>query len=134
MAFVGMLCLLIYHGLLLEFWAFTKNLRKPGTWLFGASLWKIINALWLVKYSSKFLLLTREAWIVNVQGCGMRWYLSWLARYTKYTDSVYRVGDIYFWKFAEISRKVSISENQILLKYWYSQVSFTLFINRKFTR
>ena len=25
--------------------AFTKNSREAGTWLFGASLWKIIKAL-----------------------------------------------------------------------------------------
>ena len=50
--------------------AFTKNSRKAGMWLFGASLWKIIKALWLVKYSSLFLL-TGEPGIVNFQGCGM---------------------------------------------------------------
>ena len=46
--------------------AFTKNSRKTGTWLFGVLLWKIIKALWLIKYSSK--LLTGEAGIVNAQG------------------------------------------------------------------
>ena len=50
--------------------AFTKNSRKAGTCLFGASLWKIIKALWLVKYSCLFLL-TGEPGIVNFQGCGM---------------------------------------------------------------
>ena len=28
--------------------AFTKNLRKARAWLFGASMRKIIKALWLV--------------------------------------------------------------------------------------
>ena len=42
--------------------AFTKNLTKAGTCLFGASLWKIIKVLWLVKCSSKFVFTDRRSW------------------------------------------------------------------------
>ena len=42
--------------------AFTKNLKKAGTCLFGASLWKIIKVLWLVKCSSKFVFTDRRSW------------------------------------------------------------------------
>ena len=51
--------------------AFTKNSRKARTWLFGASLWKIIEALWLVKYSSKFVFIDRRSW--NSEYSGL-WY------------------------------------------------------------
>ena len=66
--------------------ALTKNSRKARTCLFGATLWQIIKVLWLVKYLSLFLL-TGEAGIVNVQGCGMHWYLSWLASQTMCIDT-----------------------------------------------
>ena len=85
MAFAGMLFLQIYQVLLVVERAFTKNSRKTGTCLFGAWLWKIIKALWLVKYSS--LILLTEVGIVNVQGCGMHWCLSRLASSTKHTDT-----------------------------------------------
>ena len=39
-----------------------KNSRKAGKWLFGASLWKIIKALWLVKYSNKIVFIDRKSW------------------------------------------------------------------------
>ena len=51
--------------------AFTKNSRKARTWLFGASLWKIIEALWLVKYSSKFVFIDRRSWNSEYPGL---WY------------------------------------------------------------
>ena len=66
--------------------AFTKYSRKAGMWLFGTSLWKTIKALWLANFSRNFCLLTGEAGIVNVQGCGMRWYLSWPASSLADTD------------------------------------------------
>ena len=40
--------------------AFTKNSRKAGTSLSGASLRKIIKALLLVKYSNKFVFVFME--------------------------------------------------------------------------
>ena len=67
-------------------------------------------------------LLTGEAGIVNVQGCVMHWYLSWLTCWTKHTDTVKNHLQS-FWKFAEISMKVSVliylyiwAENQIFFK------------------
>ena len=42
--------------------AFTKNLTKARTCLFGASLWKIIKVLWLVKCLSKFVFTDRKSW------------------------------------------------------------------------
>ena len=68
---------------------FMKNSRKAGTWLFGASLWKIIKSLWLVKYSSKFVFIDRRSWNSQCprQGCGMHQYLSWLDSQNKYTDT-----------------------------------------------
>ena len=60
--------------------AFTKNLTKAGTCLFGASLWKSLKFCdWSSAQVSLFLL-TGKAGIVNVRGWGMHWYLSWLAR------------------------------------------------------
>ena len=59
---------------------FTKNSRKAGKWLFGASSWKIIEVLWLVKCLSKFVFLDKRSWKVNVQSCGLHWYLRWLAK------------------------------------------------------
>ena len=50
---------------------FTKNSRKAGMWLFGASLWKIIKVLWPVKYSSKFVFIDRRSW--NSE-CPALWY------------------------------------------------------------
>ena len=71
MAFTGMLCLQIYYGLFVVERAFTKNSRKAGTWPFGASLWKIIKALWLVKYSSKFIFTDSRSWNSECPGL---WY------------------------------------------------------------
>ena len=59
MAFTGMLCLQIYHGLFLT--AFTKNSRIARVEL---------NCERSLKLSEG------EAGIVNVEGCGMHWYLS----------------------------------------------------------
>ena len=51
--------------------AFTKNSRKAGLWLFGASLWKIIKALWLVKFSGKLIFIERRSWNSECPGL---WY------------------------------------------------------------
>ena len=51
--------------------AFSKNSRKAGTWLFGASLWKISKILWLVKYSNKFVFSDRRSWNSECPGL---WY------------------------------------------------------------
>ena len=81
--------------------------------------------MWLANFSSNFCLLTGEAGIVNVQGCGMRWYLSWQAQIRRHRARSYLQS---FWKFEEISRKVSIliylyrwAENQIFLKIVFSK-------------
>ena len=82
MAFTGVL-LADLLWLVVEI-TFTKNSRKARTWLFGASLWKIIKALWLVEYSSKFAFIDRRSWNSECPGL---WYalvieyLSWLAKY-----------------------------------------------------
>ena len=52
--------------------ALFKNSRKTETWLFGASLWKIIKALWLVKYSCKFAFNVRRSW--NSEFLGLWWH------------------------------------------------------------
>ena len=44
--------------------AFIKNSRKAGTRLFGTLLWKIVKALWLVKYSRKFAEISRKVSIL----------------------------------------------------------------------
>ena len=51
--------------------AFTKNSRKAGTCLFGESSWKIIKALWLIKYSSKFVFIGKRSWNSECPGL---WY------------------------------------------------------------
>ena len=56
--------------------SFTKNIRNSRTWLFGALLWKIIKALRLSSIQVSLFLLIGGAGIVNVQICGMHWYLN----------------------------------------------------------
>ena len=73
------LCFAFYCERLAVERAFTKNSRKAVTWLFGASPWIIIIALRLSSSQVSSFLLTGEAGIANVQGCGIHWYLSWLA-------------------------------------------------------
>ena len=77
-AFTGMFFLQIYDDLLLK-----EHLPKTQEKLERAYLESHRErSLRLCGWSStqvSLFLLAREAGIVNVQGCGMHWYLSWLA-------------------------------------------------------
>ena len=72
MTFKVMFCMQIYGCLLLK--SIYQELKKSC----NVTVWCIVVKL--VKYCSStqisLFLLTGEAGIVNVQGCGMRWYLS----------------------------------------------------------
>ena len=75
MAFTGMLCLQIYYGLLLK-----EDLPRTQEKLERDCLeHHCERSLKLCDWSStpvSSFLLTGEAGIVNIQGCGMQWYLS----------------------------------------------------------
>ena len=75
MAFVNMLCLQIYYGLFLE-----EHLPRTQEKLERGCLEhhcerSVKFCDWSSTQISLFLV-TGEAGIVNVQGCGMHWYLS----------------------------------------------------------
>ena len=75
MAFTGMLCLQIYYGLLLK-----EHLPRTQVKLERDCLEHYCERSfkfrdWSNTQVSLFLL-TGKAGIVNIQGCGMRWYLS----------------------------------------------------------
>ena len=72
MAFTGMLCLQIYYGALLK-----EHLPRTQEKLKGACLeHHFERSLKYCDWSStqvSLFLLTGEAGIVNIQGCGMHW-------------------------------------------------------------
>ena len=78
---------------------FTKNSRKPGTWLFGSLWWKVIEGLQLDEIVQVSLFSSTGTEIVNTRGWGKDRYLT---RSTKYTDteSCHLQS---LWKFAKIS-------------------------------
>ena len=100
--------------------AFAKHSRKAGMRLFGTSLWKVIESLWLVKYSSKFVFIDGRSWNSECPGL---WY-ALVFELASWLDQVHwhRVRHHLqsFGKFAEISRKVSIRWRLDELKIKYS--------------
>ena len=84
--FTGILYLQIYHSLLLK-----EHLPRTQEKLERYCLeHHCERSLKLRDWSStqeSLFLLTREAGVVNFQGCGMHWYLSWLANKCTDTDS-----------------------------------------------
>ena len=127
--------------------SFTKNSRKVAMWLFGASLWKIIKVLWLVKYSSKFVFIHRRCW--NSECSGLWYALVFEMTTTGWLDLVHwhrQAPSPTLWKVCRILEEgqhfvllIQMSrwdENQIFLrifvfKHWYLRVY--LFINRMVT-
>ena len=92
--------------------SFTKKSRKlePGTWVFEATWWNVIKALWLYKIVrvSLFLLTRTGIWLTRLSVQWRRCHLQSL------------------WKFAELSRKDFIL--LLKIKYFLDNNSQTLIV------
>ena len=92
--------------------SFTKKSRKlePGTWVFEATWWNVIKALWLYKIVrvSLFLLTRTGIWLTRLSIQWRRCHLQSL------------------WKFAELSRKDFIL--LLKIKYFLDNNSQTLIV------
>ena len=93
--------------------AFTKNSRKAVTWKFGAWLWKIIQTLWLIKYSSKFVFINRRSW--NSE-CQRLWYVLVFKLTTILDITVETKQKIYFSVKKPLSPKINVVDK--VLGFW----------------